>query len=524
MRNVTVIPASVNKFTEIPLAIPRKKKVAAYARVSTDEEEQQTSYAAQCDYYERYIKSRSDWEFVKVYADEGISGCSTKNRVGFNQMVKDALDGKIDILLAKSVSRFARNTVDSLTTIRKLKEHGVEVWFEKENIKTFDPKVEILLTILASLSQEESRSISENVSWGIRKKMADGKFSLAYSRFLGYDKGEDGTLVINEEQAKIVRRIYGMFLKGLSPYGIAKALTEDGIKTITGKDKWHAVTIRGILTNEKICGSARLQKTYTPDFLTKKAVKNIGQVPSYMVENSHPPIIEPEVFDTVQRLLAERKRGKNRLSSVSIFSSKLKCTDCGSWFGSKVWHSNDKYRKVVWRCNHKYGGKKCETPSFTEEEIKEMFIKAANIIIEGKAEILVTYETIKDKLFSTAKLEAEQTELESELSVTAKLVQDTISENARIAQDQEEYEKRYNALVARYNKAKTRLDKVQELIADKKTHRDKMEMFLRRLRNLDLIDKFDDDLWLSMVDFIEVRTKEDVTFHFKDGSEVRLNC
>lgn len=230
MKNVTVIPASVNKFTDIPLAAPRKKKVAAYARVSTDEEEQQTSYAAQCDYYERYIKSRSDWEFVKVYADEGISGCSTKKRIGFTTMIDDALNGKIDIILAKSLSRFSRNTVDSLTTIRKLKANGIEVWFEKENIRTFDPKVEVLLTILASLSQEESRSISENVTWGVRKKMADGKFTLAYSRFLGYDRGEDGSLIINEEQAKIVRKIYGMFLKGISPYGIAKMLTKEGIK------------------------------------------------------------------------------------------------------------------------------------------------------------------------------------------------------------------------------------------------------------------------------------------------------
>ena len=512
MKNVTVIPASVNKFTDIPLAAPRKKKVAAYARVSTDEEEQQTSYAAQCDYYERYIKSRSDWEFVKVYADEGISGCSTKKRIGFTTMIDDALNGKIDIILAKSLSRFSRNTVDSLTTIRKLKANGIEVWFEKENIRTFDPKVEVLLTILASLSQEESRSISENVTWGVRKKMTDGKFTLAYSRFLGYDRGEDGSLIINEEQAKIVRKIYGMFLKGISPYGIAKMLTKEGIKTVTGKDKWSGTTVRGILTNEKICGSARLQKTYTPDFLTKKAVKNIGQVPSYMVENSHPAIIEPEIFKTVQQMLTTRRKGKNRLSSVSIFSSKLKCGDCGSWFGSKVWHSNDKYRKVVWRCNHKYGGEKCQTPSFTEDEIKEMFVKAANILIGGKEEILATYDTIKEELFSTEKLEAERTELTNEINITAKMVQDSITENARIAQDQEEYEKRYNNLVARYNKAKNMLTKVEETIAEKKSHREQMEMFLRRLITIDLIDKFDDDLWLSMVDYVTVRTKEEVTF------------
>lgn len=242
-----------------------------------------------------------------------------------------------------------------------------------------------------------------------------------------------------------------------------------------------------------------------------------------MVENSHPAIIEPEIFKTVQQMLTTRRKGKNRLSSVSIFSSKLKCGDCGSWFGSKVWHSNDKYRKVVWRCNHKYGGEKCQTPSFTEDEIKEMFVKAANILIGGKEEILATYDTIKEELFSTEKLEAERTELTNEINITAKMLQDSITENARIAQDQEEYEKRYNNLVARYNKAKNMLTKVEETIAEKKSHREQMEMFLRRLITIDLIDKFDDDLWLSMVDYVTVRTKEEVTFCFKDGSEIRLD-
>ena len=523
MRNVTVIPASVNRFTDIPLTATQRRKVAAYARVSTDEEEQQTSYAAQCDYYERYIKSRSDWEFVKVYADEGLSGCSTNKREAFKAMVQDALDGKIQLILTKSVSRFARNTVDSLTTIRTLKASGVEVWFEKENIHTFDPKVEILLTILASLSQEESRSISENVNWGIRKKMADGKFTLAYSRFLGYDRGENETLVINEEQAGLVRRIYGMFLKGMSPYGIAKTLTSEGVKTVTGGNKWCGSTIKSILSNEKYCGSARLQKTYTPDFLTKKNVKNTGQLPSYFVEHSHPAIIEQDVFDMVQRMLATRKRGKNRLSSVSIFSSKLKCADCGSWFGSKLWHSTDKYRKTIWQCNHKFNGKKCSTPYFSEEEIKEIFVKAANILIGNKEEIIGTYETIKENLFSTETLETKQAKLENELNITAKLVQDCINENARIAQDQKEYEKRYNDLVARYNRAKSRLDRVQEEINAKRAKQDQVTMFLRKLKTTDLITEFDDDLWLSMVDFIEVKSKHEVTVHFKDGSEIKLN-
>ena len=213
IRKVQTIPASLARFTSTPIDSLKKRKVAGYARVSTDNEDQATSYAAQVNYYTSYIRSRDDWDFVNVYTDEGISGTSTKYREGFKQMIADALDGKIDLIITKSVSRFARNTVDSLTTIRKLKDNGTEVYFEKENIWTFDAKGEVLLTIMSSLAQEESRSISENCTWGQRKRFAEGKVSVAYSHFLGYDKGADGNLVINKEQAKTVKRIFGMFLK-----------------------------------------------------------------------------------------------------------------------------------------------------------------------------------------------------------------------------------------------------------------------------------------------------------------------
>src|SRR5574344_2580638 len=215
-RAITMIPATKNLFTALPTASVARRKVAGYARVSTDSEEQQTSYDAQVDYYTSYIQSREDWEFVGVYTDEGISATNTKKRDGFKQMVKDALAGKIDLIITKSVSRFARNTVDSLTTIRKLKEHNVECYFEKENIWTFDSKGELLLTIMSSLAQEESRSISENVTWGHRKRFADGKVSIPFNRFLGYDRGANGELIVNPEQAETVRSIYDMFLQGLT--------------------------------------------------------------------------------------------------------------------------------------------------------------------------------------------------------------------------------------------------------------------------------------------------------------------
>ncbi len=228
-KKITTIPATLTRFTAMPITEQKKRRVAGYARVSTDHDDQFTSYEAQIDYYTNYIKIRDDWEFVDVYTDAGITGTSTKHREGFKRMVADALAGKIDLIVTKSVSRFARNTVDSLTTIRQLKENGIECYFEKENIWTFDGKGELLLTIMSSLAQEESRSISENCTWGQRKRFADGKVTVPFNRFLGYDRGPDGNLVVNREQAAIVQRIYAMFLQGMTYNGIAQQLTADGI-------------------------------------------------------------------------------------------------------------------------------------------------------------------------------------------------------------------------------------------------------------------------------------------------------
>ena len=261
---MTKIPASVNPQTAAPITSRVKRKVAGYARVSTDHDEQLTSYEAQLDYYTTLIQGHEDWEFAGMYSDEGVTGTSTKKREGFQTMVADALAGKINLIITKSVSRFARNTVDSLSTIRQLKEHGTEVFFEKENIWTFDSKGELLITIMSSLAQEESRSISENVTWGHRKRMADGKVAVAYSRFLGYDKGEDGNLVINEEEARTIRLIYGDFLAGLSYRAIAEKLTGLGLKTPAGKEKWCQGTVKSILQNVSIFDLIHGHKFHPP--------------------------------------------------------------------------------------------------------------------------------------------------------------------------------------------------------------------------------------------------------------------
>ena len=258
-------------------------------------------------------------------------------------MIDDAMAGMIDRIITKSVSRFARNTVDTLTTVRKLKEKGVGVTFEKENIDTLDSKGELFITIMSSLTQEESRSISENVTWGWRKRIADGKVSVAYAHFLGYEKGPDGKMQIVEDEAKVVREIYAMFLDGQTPSGIAAILTERGIPTPAGKVKWTNSTVRSILTNEKYKGDSLLQKTFKPDFLSKTQV-NRGEVPQFYVENSHPAIVTPEVFDLAQYEMARRGQRGRHTSAASIFSNRLVCGECGAYFGSKVWHSNDPYR------------------------------------------------------------------------------------------------------------------------------------------------------------------------------------
>lgn len=312
---------------------------------------------------------------VNIARQNAISGLGTRKRDGFNEMVADALAGKIDLIVTKSVSRFARNTVDSLVTIRKLKEKGVEVYFEKENIYSMDGKGELLLTIMSSLAQEESRSISENVTWGQRKRFSDGKVSLPYKQFLGYEKGPNkgDPPVVNPEQAKIVQRIYTRFMQGQTACGIAKELMADGIPTPAGKINWQKSTIESILSNEKYRGSALLQKEFTTDFLTKKRKVNEGEIPQYYIEHSHEAIIEPEEWDAVQEELRRRKTIGKAYSGKSVLASKVVCADCGHWYGAKTWHSKDKYKTVVWQCNQKYteGKPVCKTPHVTEEAVKE---------------------------------------------------------------------------------------------------------------------------------------------------------
>ncbi len=523
-RKVTLIPQTINPLTRHPSGSVVIKRVAGYARVSTDKDEQFTSYEAQIEYYTQFIRQHSEWKFVKVYTDEGITGTSTKHRDGFNEMIRDALAGSIDLIITKSVSRFARNTVDSLTTVRKLKDKGVEVYFEKENIWTLDSKGELLITIMSSLAQEESRSISENVTWGQRKRFSDGKISLPYKRFLGYERGKkkDDPPVINPEQADLVRRIYSLFMSGKTSSAIAKMLTDESIPTPADKSKWHSSTIESILTNEKYKGSALLQKKITVNFLTKKMKRNEGEVPQYFIEQSHEAIIDPIEWQAVQDEIKRRKVIGRAYSGKSVFASKIICGDCGSYYGHKTWHSTDKYKYSIWQCNHKFEGERhCETPHLNEEDVKARFLKVYNGMIQNRDSILETCRTVKAVLTDCTAIEAEMAELLRENEVVTELTKKCISQNSNTVQDQKEFAERYNGYVERYEKAKTQYGYLQEKRNAKMKKADMIDHFISDLAGRDnLLTEFDDRLWLTVVDTVTVRKDGVLVFRLLNGTEI----
>lgn len=523
-RAVTMIPATKNLFNATPINSLTKRRVAGYARVSTDSDEQFTSYEAQIDYYTKYIKSHDEWQFVSVYTDEGISATNTKHRDGFNQMIQHALDGQIDLIVTKSVSRFARNTVDSLVTVRKLKEKGIEVFFEKEGIYTLDSKGELLITIMSSLAQEESRSISENITWGQRKRFSDGKVSMPYKRFLGYEKGDDGQPRVVEKEATVVRLIYKLYLEGKTPVGICKHLENSGVPTPSGKQKWSQSTVNSILRNEKYKGDALLQKTFTVDFLSKKKKDNEGEVPQYYVENSHPSIIEPLEFDMVQAEISRRKSIGNYYSGNSVFSSKLVCGDCGGFYGQKVWHSTDAYRRVIWQCNSKFkSNKKCTTPHLDTDTIQQMFLKAYNQLMGNRDCIIEDCEIIRTTLCDCSELDADIEKLQEEIEIIAELVKNCVQENAVAAQPQENYTTRYNSLVKRYEKA---VEKHKALTTEKmrKIERDKeLHLFIEALWERPLVlEVWDEKLWISLIDKATVHADGSIAFKFKNETIIEV--
>lgn len=369
--------------------------MAAYCRVSTAQEEQLLSYENQVNYYTTFINENPLYEYAGTYADEGISATNTKKRDEFKRMIADCRAGKIDMIITKSISRFARNTLDCLNYVRELKELGIGIIFEKENINTLDAKGEVLLTILSSLAQDESRSISENSTWGIRRRFEKGQHKMSTKRFLGYDTYENGKLVINQKQAKIVTRLYSEFLSGKTVDYIKRIFEREGVKNWDGGTKWQATTLQSMLENEKYKGDAILQKSYTTDFLTKKRVQNNGEIQKFYIEDDHEAIIEPWIWECVQLEIERRKRylEEHGIKSYSNnteknpFASKIICGECNKVFSRKGWRSNTGEIRKIWQCSERYkvkGVMGCANRHVEESTLKKAFVMAWNGILENK--------------------------------------------------------------------------------------------------------------------------------------------
>ncbi|MDO4302011.1 MAG: recombinase family protein [Clostridia bacterium] len=367
--------------------------MAAYCRVSTDREEQLLSYENQLRYYKNYIESNPNYEFAGIYADEGITATNTKKRDNFNRMIADCRNKKIDRVITKSISRFARNTLDCLNYVRELKALGIGITFEKEGINTLESSGEVLLTILSSLAQDESRSISENTRWGIRRRYENGEYGISTKRFMGYDRDKDGKLIVNRKQAKVIKRIYEEYLSGKTVDYIKRILEREKIPKWDGTYKWQATTIQSILTNEKYKGDAELQKGHTVDFLTKTRKKNEGELQKFYIEEDHEAIIEPEVWECVQLEMQRRKQyiKEHSLNSFSVktetnpFYGKVLCGECNNTFGRKTWMNGEKSRKV-WQCNSRYrvkGVQSCCNRHIEESTVEQIFIIAWNAIIDN---------------------------------------------------------------------------------------------------------------------------------------------
>lgn len=535
-KKVSVIPAQniYNKGIRPELKVLR---VAAYCRVSTKLEQQEGSYEAQIAYYTEKITSNPNWKLAGIYADDGISATNTKKRDDFNAMIEDCMAGKIDMIITKSVSRFARNTVDALQTIRKLKEKNIAILFEKEGVNTLEGSGELLITILSSQAQEESRNISENTRWGIVRRYENGIISVNHKKFMGYTKDKkSGELVIVPEQAEIVRRIFRMYLEGSSILEITRALEEDKIKTVTGKDTWHPGVIERMLINEKYMGDALMQKTYTVDFLTKKRVKNNGIVPQYYIEDNHEAIIQKEIFYRVQEEKARRaslnksavtrkanklKKEKSKFSSKYALTEILVCAECGHSYRRQTW-SKYGQKTAVWRCENRLkNGVKAtckNSPTLKEEPLHHTIMTAINNVVENNGKFIGAFRENIIRVMGGYSTKGISTEHDEKIKCLQNEMLSLIEENAKqgaIAGDFDDEYKRISEEINELKKAKIRL--AQEKKQD--------GMYEQRLTEADStlkdvnpqVREFDEDLVRRLIETIKVSKGERLEIQFKSG-------
>jgi DNA invertase Pin-like site-specific DNA recombinase len=535
-KKVSIIPAQniYDKGIRPELKVLR---VAAYCRVSTKLEQQEGSYEAQIDYYTEKINSNPNWKLAGIYADDGISATNTKKRDDFNAMIEDCMAGKIDMIITKSVSRFARNTVDALQTIRKLKEKNIAILFEKEGVNTLEGSGELLITILSSQAQEESRNISENTRWGIVRRYENGIISVNHKKFMGYTKDKKtGELVIVPEQAEIVRRIFRMYLEGSSILEITRALEEDKIKTVTGKDTWHPGVIERMLINEKYMGDVLMQKTYTVDFLTKKRVKNNGIVPQYYIEDNHEAIIPKEIFYKVQEEKARRaslnksavtrkanklKKEKSKYSSKYALTEILVCAECGHPYRRQTW-SKYGQKSAVWRCENRLkNGVKAtckNSPTLKEEPLHHTIMTAINNVVENNGEFIGAFRENIIRVIGNYSTKNISTEYDEKIEGLQKEMLSLIEENAKqgaVARDFDDEYKRISEEINELKKAKIRLVQGKE----------QDEMYEQRMIEADStlktvnpkVREFDEDLVRKLIETIKVSKGERLKIQFESG-------
>lgn len=508
-------------------------RVAAYCRVSTEQEEQQNSYQVQISYYTDLINRKKEWTLVKIFADEGISGTQAKKRPEFLKMIRMCRQQKIDLIITKSISRFARNTVDCLEYVRQLKDLGIGVIFEKENLNTLTMTSEFMIALYGSFAQAESESISKNVSWGKQKAYAEGKVSFQYAKLLGYKKGANGKPEIVPEEAETVRMIYDLFLDGLSFTRIKKALENQNLLTATGKKIWSESNIKSILKNEKYVGDALLQKTFTVDCISKKVQKNNGERPMYLVTNHHDPIIDRDTFNRVQQELA-RRTSKRKISDKTIteqgkYSSKyalselLICGHCGTPYRRCTWTSCGR-KQIVWRCISRleHGKKYCtDSPTIHEEPLQRAILSAVNEYLDCREEIA---KILKANIGSVLECQGQQKiiNLENRLKELDKARNDIISLITSGGCDEDKMDSEFAKIYAEeqsVNEQFAELKKKAEISADTQ---DKIDRAMEMIEHEKFeIEVFDNVIIRKLIDCIKVLSKTEILIIFKGGIEVK---
>lgn len=529
---VIIIPAKPEVAAQ--QTVKRQLRVAAYCRVSTDDEEQLTSYEAQQNYYTDKIMTNRDWTMAGIFADEGITGTSARKRPEFLKMIRMCKQKKIDIVLTKSISRFARNTVDCLNYIRALRALGIAVIFEKENINTLEADSEILITMLGAFAQSESESISANVRWGKRQAMREGKAIIQYDRLYAYEKGDDGNPRVIPEQAEVVRSIYNQYLTGASLRMIKERLESEQILNVAGNPQWTITAIRGILTNEKYCGDVLLQKTYISDCISRKVIRNTGQLPMYLLQNHHDGIVERKTFDAVQTEMARRSAGKspskkNAPTGLTSYASKyalserLVCGECGTLYRRCTWSKGGK-KRVVWRCVSRldYGTKYChDSPTLDEEPLQRTILAAINSVMSKKDTLIrqitsameMEIAPVPGESMSLADIEHRLGELNDQ---TRKLV----AEAAR-TEDSSVYTSQLREIVNEAAELKEKRTFIQERRRNDALAAHRIEAATVALGQATAyISQWDETIIRQLVDTVKVHSTEKITVFLRGGIQV----